>query len=466
MDLIAAPYFLLYRRLALAMARVRRPGAAPPHTGLSETQLAALRQVTLLPGAGRPSLRLGFADGCTLPASLALAGGALAVQAQRVGPLRPHADMLMRNTSNGHGVGRLTCMVRGHYNSQLYALGAGHVVGGSPHAGMGDHIVLRAAMSTRTVSGKLERWAPSSFASDPETAIDAALTRVDSELLRELINEGLQLPSGVGDVTVGQSMSLHTRGARIAATALGYTSLWMDLKDFGGSRDYYLHDGLAYQAADTPIGGDSGAPLWSADGRLLAMHISAGGGGAEGNGVAVPIRRVLDFMECSVVERGATVARPVAPVPSAAPVGVLATPLAALAPAGGDRVTLARTMWGEARGEGQTGMEAIASVVLNRVKRQSYWGRTVEEVCRKPYQFSCWNAGDPNRSQMLRLDAADAGYALACRIADAALRHQLPDNTNGATHYHTRALLPPPRWARAHLPCAEIGRHLFYNDIN
>ena len=414
-----------------------------------------------------PSLCLGFEDGCALPASLALAGGALAVCARRIVPPRPHVDMLMRNTSNAHGIGRLTCMVRGHYNSQLYALGAGHVVGGSPHADMGDHIVLQAATSTRTVSGKLERWIPASFASDPETDIDAALARVDLELLRELINEGLQLPSGVGDIAVGQSMALHTRGARIAATALGYTSLWMDLKDIGGSRDYYLHDGLAYQAANTPIAGDSGAPLWSADGRLLAMHISAGGGGGEGNGVAVPIRRVLDFMDCSVVERGATAAGHAAPVPSARPTGVLAAQPTTPAPAAdGDLVTLARTVWGEARGEGQTGMEAVANVVLNRVKRQSYWGRTVEEVCRKPYQFSCWNAGDPNRGQMLRLDAADASYALARRIADAALRHQLPDTTNGATHYHARALLPPPHWARAHLPCAELGRHIFYNDIN
>ena len=30
--------------------------------------------------------------------------------------------------------------------------------------------------------------------------------------------------------------------------------------------------------------------------------------------------------------------------------------------------TLARTLWGEARGEGHYGMEAVASVILNRVK--------------------------------------------------------------------------------------------------
>lgn len=38
---------------------------------------------------------------------------------------------------------------------------------------------------------------------------------------------------------------------------------------------------------------------------------------------------------------------------------------------------LARTLWGEARGEGSTGMEAVASVILNRVevakRRGHYW---------------------------------------------------------------------------------------------
>lgn len=32
--------------------------------------------------------------------------------------------------------------------------------------------------------------------------------------------------------------------------------------------------------------------------------------------------------------------------------------------------TLARTIWGEARGESQTGQEAVANVVVNRVRRR------------------------------------------------------------------------------------------------
>ena len=60
---------------------------------------------------------------------------------------------------------------------------------------------------------------------------------------------------------------------------------------------------------------------------------------------------------------------------------------------------LARTLYGEARGEGLPGIEAVACVILNRVafakaRGRYWWGNTVSQVCLKPGQFSCWNAGD------------------------------------------------------------------------
>ena len=57
-----------------------------------------------------------------------------------------------------------------------------------------------------------------------------------------------------------------------------------------------------------------------------------------------------------------------------------------------DADILARTIWGEARGEGKGGMEAVALVVLNRLdvsnqKGGYWWGNTLLDICRKPYQF-------------------------------------------------------------------------------
>src|SRR3546814_13540556 len=69
---------------------------------------------------------------------------------------------------------------------------------------------------------------------------------------------------------------------------------------------------------------------------------------------------------------------------------------------------LARTVWGEARGESVRGMEAVASVVVNRVRRAIarggyWWGNDVVGVCLRPCQFSCWADGDPNRPEKRRV---------------------------------------------------------------
>lgn len=124
---------------------------------------------------------------------------------------------------------------------------------------------------------------------------------------------------------------------------------------------------------------------------------------------------------------------------------------------------LARTLWGEARGEPVRGIEAVAAVVMNRVRRGGWWGTTVEAVCLKPSQFSCWLAADPNRAKLERVDEDDRVFRICLRIARRAIAGSVDDPTQGATHYHTRAVAPA--WARGRDPSAEIGSHLFYNDV-
>ncbi|MGE5515311.1 MAG: cell wall hydrolase [Bacteroidota bacterium] len=124
---------------------------------------------------------------------------------------------------------------------------------------------------------------------------------------------------------------------------------------------------------------------------------------------------------------------------------------------------LARTLWGEARGETVRGIEAVSAVVMNRVRRGGWWGNTVETVCLKPLQFSCWNPSDPNRVKLERVDEDDRQFRVCLRIARRAIAGSVDDPTNGATHYHVRGLLPA--WSRDRTPSAEIGNHLFYNDV-
>lgn len=128
---------------------------------------------------------------------------------------------------------------------------------------------------------------------------------------------------------------------------------------------------------------------------------------------------------------------------------------------------LTRTIYGEARGEKLVGMEAIASVVLNRLriskKKKYWWGNSIEEICLKEKQFSCWNKNDVNFHIINRVTDDNPIFCVCKRISMRAVAGLLEDNTNGATHYHTKKTRP--FWANGKIPCADIGNHFFYNDI-
>ncbi len=122
--------------------------------------------------------------------------------------------------------------------------------------------------------------------------------------------------------------------------------------------------------------------------------------------------------------------------------------------------TLARTIWGEARGEGSAGMQAVANVVLNRVAKAGWWGDCIIAVCQKPYQFSCWNRDDPNYVRLQRIESDDLHFATALRIARRAVYGVLDDITKGADHYHASGIYP--LWTRGERPVSVIGNHIFY----
>lgn len=130
---------------------------------------------------------------------------------------------------------------------------------------------------------------------------------------------------------------------------------------------------------------------------------------------------------------------------------------------------LARTLWGEARGEPVRGIEAVAAIIINRVKRADqhggryWWGASIGQVCQKPWQFSCWNENDPNRAKLQAVTEKDRVFRICLRVARRAVAGGLDDPTWGSTHYHTKTITPP--WARSRNPVAEIGNHLFYNDV-
>lgn len=79
------------------------------------------------------------------------------------------------------------------------------------------------------------------------------------------------------------------------------------------------------------------------------------------------------------------------------------------------------------------------------------------------WNFSCWNENDLNREKIKAIKPGHKVFDTCLRIARRAVSGCLDDITNGTTHYHTGAVNPP--WSQGRPACAEVGHHLFYNDI-
>ncbi len=127
-------------------------------------------------------------------------------------------------------------------------------------------------------------------------------------------------------------------------------------------------------------------------------------------------------------------------------------------------LVLARTIYGEARGETLDGKIAVAWIIRNRVKRAGWWGGTYTEVCLHPKQFSCWNDDQELRkNRIAMLDAVEDDLLECLYVAAGVITGDIPDPTGGSCHYHASNV--HPKWAEGHTSHATIGHHLFYNDI-
>ena len=145
-------------------------------------------------------------------------------------------------------------------------------------------------------------------------------------------------------------------------------------------------------------------------------------------------------------------------------------PKAALDPEG-DAVILAKTMFGEARGELPGGIAAVGCVVRNRVTidlhsdgKDDWWGEGYRGVCLRPWQFSCWLITDPNFALLSKLTPDSPELQGFIKLAKQIIIGAVPDVTLRATHYHAAGMPVPASWGKVPpKPHIQIGRHLFYD---
>ena len=138
-----------------------------------------------------------------------------------------------------------------------------------------------------------------------------------------------------------------------------------------------------------------------------------------------------------------------------------------------DRDILARTLWGEARGEDLIGQIAVAWTIRNRVEmdlhndgKPDWWGEGYAGVCLKPWQFSCWNKNDPNFAYLSGARPIPTReFKQALTAADHVIGSNGPDPTNGATHYYATTMPKPPTWAKGATQTLKLGHHVFFKNV-
>lgn len=140
-------------------------------------------------------------------------------------------------------------------------------------------------------------------------------------------------------------------------------------------------------------------------------------------------------------------------------------------------VLLAMLIWGEARGECLAAKYGVGRVVANRLQARAF-GHTLQDVCLRPFQFSCFLTMDPNcRKVMEPLKYDKPQIWEQCllvardilRVVDGQETKEdpVPDPVPGATHYYDISMDQagqPPKWAkspRMHF-VREIGRLKFF----
>lgn len=125
---------------------------------------------------------------------------------------------------------------------------------------------------------------------------------------------------------------------------------------------------------------------------------------------------------------------------------------------------LALCVWREARNQAFDGKLAVAWSIRNRVMKvgKTWWGDTWEEVIEKKWQYSSFNADDPNAKLIPGNPVDDLSWAESLQAAERAYLGLGIDPSQGATHYYNPSIVGAPAWIADATFTVKIQDHSFY----
>lgn len=420
---------------------------------------------------------------------------------------------LIRNSGAanlGRGTGTAGCLLRPkNGDNTQYLLTAGHVLAPDAYtAATGDPVVA----ADGTVIGMLDR-----FLSPSVDGVDAALVKL-SVAFSPCLGQ-LGTPGGWGEV-FWPGMELRGFGGvsgqavTTQFVASGQTVTIPYPRPDGVDQAVSLTGMVTCNSAFQ--GGDSGTAILNSFGSVVGILIGTETGGRD---VICPLDLIIEAFRGRGLELEPVVDRTQTGAPAVPPVDDTATapspprrafpaPAAPADPAmlppwagglfgappdpgGADAADiLAWTLWGEANVDFQRAVgddrmpvrdkafRAVAEVILNRVHRPGWWGRSVIGVCKfsapvhqapDVFQFTCWDParGGQNQALLAGNDQATRtkeGFPTALWVARNVISGWTGNLTIGATHYYASDI-PAPGWADGRTPCVTIGKHRFFNNI-
>lgn len=130
-----------------------------------------------------------------------------------------------------------------------------------------------------------------------------------------------------------------------------------------------------------------------------------------------------------------------------------------------DQEIMARTAMGEARSEGEEGMQAVMWTGHNRFTAKKWFsGLTIAATFMKYEQYDCWMPKDRNFAYITSITPDIGLFKSALLWAQGVIEGTIIDPTLGATHYFDSSIAAPD-WTKDATMTKVIGHLTFYKDV-